>query len=119
MQNVLSPGAFDVRGELAVRERSRTAFAVLDVGVRIERLAGIEGIDRRHALVDRRAALDHERAQTGARQVERAKQAGRAGAHHDGARFVLRLARSADLRDPQRLIRSMRLHIRGTFAVLR
>ena len=117
MQDVLRPGAFDVRGQLAVRERSRTAFAVLDVGVRIERLAGVEGVDRRHALVDRRTALDHKRAQTGARQVERAKQASRAGAHHDGAGFVLRLARSADLRDPQRLIRSMRLHIRGTFAV--
>ena len=37
MQDVLRPGAFDVRGELSVRERSRTAFAVLDVGVRVER----------------------------------------------------------------------------------
>ena len=117
VQDVLRPGAFDVRGQFAIRERSRPAFAVLDVGVRVERLAGVEGVDCRHALVDRRAALDHERAQTGARQVERAKQAGRAGAHHDGAGFVLRLARSADLRDPQRLVRPMRFHVRCAFAV--
>ena len=116
MQDVLRPGAFDVRGQLAIRERSRPAFAVLDIGVRIERLAGVEGVDRRHALVDRRAALDHKRAQTGARQVERAKQAGRAGAHHDGAGFVLRLARSADLRNLQRLVGAMRLHVRGAFS---
>ena len=116
MQDVLRPGTFDVRGELSVRERSRPAFAVLDVGMRVERLAGVEGVDRRHALVDRRAALDHKRAQTGARQVERAKQAGRAGAYHDGAGFVLRLARSADLRNLQRLVGAMRLHVRGAFS---
>ena len=96
MQDVLRPGAFDVR---------------------VERLAGVEGVDRRHALVDRRTALDHERAQTGTRQVERAKQAGRAGAHHDGARLVLRLRGIADLWDPQRLVGAMRLHVRGAFAV--
>ena len=62
MQDVLCPGAFDVRGQLAVRERPRPAFAVLDVGMRVERLAGVEGVDHRHALVNRRAALDHERA---------------------------------------------------------
>lgn len=61
MQDVLRPGAFDVRSELSVRERSRTAFAVLDVGVRVERLAGVEGVDRRHALVHRCTTLDHER----------------------------------------------------------
>ena len=117
VQDVLRPGAFDVRGQFAIRERSRPAFAVLDVGVRVERLAGVEGVDCRHALVDRRAALDHERAQTGTRKVERAEQAGRTGAHHDGARLVLRLARSANLWDLQQLIRSMRLHVRGAFAV--
>ena len=56
MQDVLRPGAFDVRGQLAVRERSRPAFAVLDLGVRVERLAGVEGVDRRHALVGRKPA---------------------------------------------------------------
>ena len=116
MQDVLRPGAFDVRGELSVRERSRTAFAVLDVGVRVERLAGVEGVDRRHALVHRCTTLDHERAQTGARQVERAEQACRAGAHHDGARLVLRLRGIADLRNLQRLVGAMRLHVRGTLS---
>ena len=119
MQNVLRPGAFDVRGQLAVRERSRTAFAVLDVGVRIERLAGIEGIDRRHALVDRRAALDHERTQTGARQVKRAEQASGAGTHHDGAGLILSLGGIADLRNLQQLIRPVRFHVRCAFAVRR
>ena len=117
MQDVLRPGAFDVRGQRAVRERSRPAFAVLDVGVRVERLADVEGVDRCHALVDRRPALDHERTQAGARQVERAEQACRAGAHHDGARLVLRLRRCINLRDLQRLVGMMRLHVRGAFAV--
>ena len=87
--------------------------------MRVKRLAGIEGVDRRHALVDRRAALDHERAQTGARQVERAEQAGGAGAHHDRARLVLRLRGITDLRNLQLLVRPVRLHIRGAFAVRR
>ena len=116
MQDVLRPGAFDVRGQLTVRKRSRPAFAVLNVGMRIKRLASIEGVDRRHALVDRRAALDHERAQTGARQVERAEQPGGAGAHHDGARLTLRLRRISDLRNLQLLIGTVCLHVRCAFA---
>ena len=84
--------------------------------MRVERLAGVEGVNRRHALVHRRTALDHKRAQSGARQVERAEQACRAGAHHDGARLVLRLRGIADLWDPQRLVGAMRLHVRGAFS---
>ena len=83
MQDVLRPGALmfvvSLPSENVPPRLRRTGYWCAN-----RRLAGVEGVDRRHALVDRRAALDHKRAQTGARQVERAKQAGRAGAHHDG-----------------------------------
>ena len=89
------------------------AFAELDVRVRVELAAGVERFDSGQALVDRRAALDDKRAQAGARQVQRAKQARGARAHHDGARLGSGTRRGRRLRNLQRLVGLVRLHVRA------
>ena len=116
VQHVARPGAFDVRSEFAVRERARASFAELDVRVRVEFAAGVECVNGGQTVVDCSAALDDKRAQAGARQVQRAKQARGARAHHDGARLGSGTRRGCSLRNLQWLVGLVRLHVRRAFA---
>ena len=111
-QHVRRERVLDVRGELAVRERAGPALAELDVRLRVEVAAGLERGHRRQALVHVAAALEHERTQPRARQVERAEQPGRARTHHDRARLAAGLAARGARRHPQRLVGRVAAHLR-------
>ena len=116
VRHMARPGAFDARGELAIGKRARAAFAELDVGARIKRAAGIEGVDCAKALVDGGAALHDKGTQAGARQIPGAEQARGAASHHDGAR----LARSGEgvggIGHGKRFVGDVRFHVRCAFA---
>ena len=85
LEHVADMRAFRARGQLAVGKRAGAAFPELHVRRRIERAAHVEGLDGRRALINRGTALDHKRAQTRFRQVQRAEQPRRARACDDDA----------------------------------
>ena len=85
LEHVADMRAFRARGQLAVGKRAGAAFPELHVRRRIERAAYVEGLDGRRTLVNRGTALDHKRAQTRFRQVQRAEQPRRARACDDDA----------------------------------
>ena len=84
--------------------------------MRVEFAAGVERFNGGQAIIDRSATLDDKRAQAGARQVQRAEQARGARAHHDGTRFGSGTRRGCSLRNLQRPVGLVRLHVRRAFA---
>ena len=93
LQHMADMGRLDTGVQLAVGERARPALAELDVRARIERRAGVEGLDDLHALVHGSAPLHHQRTQPGPRQIQRAEQPRRPRPDHDGpqpSRFHVR-----------------------------
>ena len=75
----------DACGQLAVGKGPRTALTKLDVGVRVQFAGLFKMPDGPDALIQRRAAFQHERTIAIAGQQQRRKQARRAKAHDDRA----------------------------------
>ena len=73
------------RGELAVRERPRSAQAKLDVALGIERARALKAVDGVGAARGVVAALDEKRLEPGLGKGERRKEAGATRAHNHGA----------------------------------
>ena len=99
LQHVPRERALRARSQLAVGKRARAALAELHVRRQVEVGAVVERVDRARALVHVAAALDHERAQSGPREVKRREQTRRPRPHDDRPR---RAFRQLDARDLQR-----------------